>query len=283
MAKHVENRGFLCVRTGGFCKITKQIIPICFGAIFSILTIPAYSTTPPDLPDEATCDENNLNTASGPVDIEATWAPNTIGTTWYSDGVQITGNDVPSGCTYDDDIDLPTNPTKTGYIFTGWRVVPCEIPSTLVSTDGTSYGYKNDSTGQYGANSTHTSDYNLTEDNTWGVTWSNGDKVTGIALCSGQRGDNHVEQWDGTSSDWTSDETTLTNASGEKKYCWCKATHYTANNAQQCSLSSPSWVFRYWFSVSNGRSATSCAFYCAYYCASRIQDNSSFRAAVFGQ
>ena len=171
---------------------------------------------------------------------------------------------------------LPTNPTKEVYEFNGWKIKRCEIPSTDVSNNPNAYGYKNDSTGSYGADNYNTGLFNLTEDNTWGVSWSNGDKVTGVALCSAHSGNNHSLQWGGNSSDWTSDETTLTSATGETKYCWCKATHYTANNAQQCSLSSPAWVFFYAYG-----SAADCARSCAYHCAVTVQGDSGFRLAVF--
>ena len=140
----------------------------------------------------------------------------------------------------------------------------CLIPSSLASTNGLSYGYKDDSTGEYGAASRNTSDYGLTEDNTWGVTWSNGDKVVGESICSQ------------TSGTYATAGTPDTSGSGETEYCWCRATGYTASGESQCSLSSSSWVFEYGFG-----SASDCARHCALYCADDVQYNSDFRGAVF--
>ena len=263
--------------TDSFVKSLKQIGTICFLSI--ILIYPTFATTPTLIPaSDPGCNQAVLNTTEGSAALEAIYTPNTIGTTWYSDGVQLEVDNAATSCTYDTEMTLPTNPTKAGYEFNGWKIrIQCNIPSADVSNNGNAYGYKNDSTGSYGADSYNTGRFNLTEDNTWGVSWSNGDKVTGVALCSAHSGNNHSWQWGGNSSDWTSDETTLTSASGETKYCWCKATHYTANNAQQCSLSSPAWVFAY-----DDGSAADCAIGCALDCALYVRNNSVFRLAVFG-
>ena len=66
-----------------------------------------------------------------------------------------------------------------------------------------------------------------------------------------------------------------TNDTGQ--YCFCQATHYTANNSGQCPLSSPAWVF----DGDNG-SAANCADYCASYCANDVRFYSNIRAAVLG-
>ena len=47
----------------------------------------------------------------------------------------------------------------------------------------------------------------------------------------------------------------------EGRYCWCKTTHYTANGAQQCAFSSPSWVFG-----EDKESSAECAKKCARFC-----------------
>ena len=238
----------------------KQIGTICFTTILSLFISPSYSY----ITNSSNCDEDVLNTTSAPAALEANYSANTINTTWYSNGTALSGDEVPSSCIYDDALTPPTPAARPGYMFGGWTLKPppCLIPSSLASTNGSSGGFK--SGDEWDVN---TSEYGLTEDNTWGVTWSNGDKVTGVALCS---------QTSGTyPNTGTPDET----GSGETQYCWCKATHYTANNAQQCSLSSPAWVFR----IDRG-SAANCATYCAYYCAYAVQYYNSyagFRSAIF--
>ncbi len=221
------------------------------------------------------------NIANGSAALEPDFSANTINTTWYSNGTQLTGNNIPATCTYDAALTPPTPEDRPGYVFAGWRLMPpaCLIPSSLASTAVLSFGYKNDSTDEQGADSSNTSDYGLTEDFTWGVTWSNGDKVVGEAKCSALQGNSHSGQWGGDSADWTATESELTNASGDTKYCWCRATGYIASGAELCSFSSPSWVFATFY-----RSASNCAYSCAYSCAYRVQsnqNNSVFRAAVF--
>ena len=138
----------------------------------------------------------------------------------------------------------------------------------MASTNGLSYGYKDDSTGEYGASSQNTSDYGLTEDNTWGVTWSNGDKVTGEAFCSTTN--------DGKTFGQTGNPGTVGGYAADGQYCWCKATHYTANGGNQCALSSPVWVF-----ILDNGSASNCARNCVGNCARNVQRVSDFRAALF--
>ena len=242
----------------------KQIVPICFTLSFIIF--PNF-TFADNITASSTCTNGVLGTYTGPADIEANFDPNTINTTWYSNGTQLTGNNIPATCTYDNALTPPTPEDRPGYVFGGWSVIvpPCEIPSSLVSNDGGSKGYKNDSTSPFGAYSLNTSDYGLTQDNTWGVTWSNGDKVVGEAICSQ------------TSGTWATAGTPDTTGAGTTKYCWCRATGYIASGSSQCSLSSSSWVFN-----RDRGSADSCAHNCAGNCAGYVYDTSDFRAAVLG-
>ena len=151
----------------------------------------------------------------------------------------------------------------------------CLIPSTDVSTGGNAWAAKSLDGTRDETSGASMATYGITQPGEWGVSWANGDKVKGVALCSARGGNNHNWQWGGDSSDWTAGETELKSLSG--KYCWCKVTHYTANNAEQCSLSSPSWVFEA-DSVMN----TSCATYCARNCASVTNSYLGLRAALFG-
>ena len=315
--------------TDSFYKIKKQIGTICFTAILSILTIPAYST---DLPSGALCNEDNLNTDTGPVDIEVTWEPNTINTTWYSEGTQVSG---PASCTYNAVMTLPSNrPTRSGYTFAGWtlRAQQCNVPSADISTNPTiGYGHDSDicrscvpNEGCGPINCSTVSDLSLHQ---WKTTWANGDVVKGVASCQptapadmlyivsnyGALVNNEMSAEDYLSGyialagqekgaiaqqalqayaqngeqaafaitypqllTMPSNTNFATNSTGQ--YCFCKATHYTANNAQQCSLSSTSWVF-----YTDDHSAAGCAGDCAEYCAHYVQYYSGFRVALFGQ
>ena len=68
-------------------------------------------------------------------------------------------------------------------------------------------------------------------------------ELFGETICSARNGNNHNGQYGGNVSDWTSDETTLTNASGERRYCWCRVTGYKPNGGQMCNANSSVWVF----------------------------------------
>ena len=258
----------------------KQIGTICFLTIFFIS--PTFAddepTTPTLIPaSDPGCNQAVLNTTSGSAALEAIYTANTINTTWYSDGVQLEVDNAATSCTYDTEMTLPTNPTKAGYEFNGWKI-RCLIPSTDVNSIGNAYASKKLKNGSDVTNGGATAEtYSLEQPGEWGLSWENGDKVTGVALCSAHSGSDHNWAWGGDSSDWTAAESTLTSATGETKYCWCKATHYTANTAQQCSLSSPAWVFRHAYG-----SAALCANDCANACATGVRDSSDFRLALFG-
>ena len=241
--------------------LSASIIAIAFA-------LPAFADTPTLIPaTNPGCNQAVLNTTEGSAALEAIYTPNTIGTTWYSDGVQLEVDSAATSCTYDTEMTLPTNPTKAGYEFNGWKIrIPCNIPSTDVSNNGNAYAAKRLNGGTDNTSGGVTAaTYGLEQPGEWGVSWANGDKVTGVVLCS---------QTSGTYlHTGTPDET----GSGETKNCWCKATHYTANNAQQCSLSSPAWVFYY-----GSGSAANCADLCASYCANDVRNGSALRAALFG-
>ena len=69
-------------------------------------------------------------------------------------------------------------------------------------------------------------------------------------------------------------------------YCVCRATHYTANGAQQCALTSP-WIglFAYGaseYSIDSPERARSCAEVCALACALNSANSASLRAAMVG-
>lgn len=153
----------------------------------------------------------------------------------------------------------------------------CLIPSTDVSTGGNAWAAKSLNGVRDETSGASMATYGITQPGEWGISWANGDKAKGVALCSARAGNNHNWQWGGDSSDWTASESTLTGTTGEKKYCWCKVTHYTANNAEQCSLSSPSWVFE-----ADSATNTSCEAYCARNCASVTNGYLGLRAALFG-
>ena len=108
------------------CQAFKQIGTICFAILISFFSIPSFAeniTTSP-----ADCTQPTLSVDTGTANLTAEWEANTIGISWYSDGQKITGDaNAATQCTYDQTFSLPTQPTKTGYTFTGWKVVT--VPS----------------------------------------------------------------------------------------------------------------------------------------------------------
>ncbi len=68
-----------------------------------------------------TCSKNFLNANDNNVaNLIPVFDPNTININWYSVGDTVYET---NQCTYDQPITLPaTNPTRTGYIFSGWRL-----------------------------------------------------------------------------------------------------------------------------------------------------------------
>ena len=105
------------------------------------------------------------------------------------------------------------------------------------------------------------STYGIIEPGQWGVGFSFG-LITGRALCSS------------TNGTYATTGTPDTNSSG--RYCWCRATEYMLTRSNQCSLSSPAWVFTKAYD-----SVASCSYSCAYNCTDKITGDSGLRAVLF--
>ena len=245
---------------------------VLFTSIFALfLATSAWATG--EMPNPANCTESDLGASEGPLNIDLIWEPNTINTTWYSEGVQI--QNAPQSCSYSSTMTLPTAPSRLGYAFAGWtlRVPQCALP-TLDSVDtGTDYGYINgDSPEPYADNALA---YGLTQPQTWGATFVPGN-ITGSAMCSAHIGNNHSYAWGGTSSDWTADTATLTGASGSATYCWCRADAFTPTNGSECEFAPQPWVFNHGFN-----STTDCSETCASECAQSLRGMPGFRDAVY--
>lgn len=91
------------------------------------------------------CVYNTLNTYTGPSTIKANWEANTINLAWYNDDDLMSVQNTANTCSYDGGITLPSsNPTKTGYTFTGWAVSTPTVPSgytqlQYLTSTGTQY------------------------------------------------------------------------------------------------------------------------------------------------
>jgi len=263
-----------------------SIVAPAFGAVGD-KTINAGASNVP-------CTSATLDTPTGPAALEADWTANTIKINWDAKN----GTTIPqTQCVYDDTLNLPTTPTKTGYTFGGWTVkvvsgggqsgpAQCSLSGLDPSIDGIAHLSKNFA-GDYCEyyNSDIDEAIDDCSDNTfsglstgeWQTNFSYG-SVKGTAYCSAKSGNAHKLDWGGNSSDWSATESELTSASGEAKYCWCKVTEYTPDGGEMCVSASESWVFLH----DNG-SPSGCASGCVNSCGSEAHSRDSFRAALFGQ
>ena len=84
-----------------------------------VFTLPVFATGIGS-GSSAPCDNATLSKYTGTADIEINWEPNTIGLKWFNGDQQIAG---PTSCVYDSTLTVPTQPTKLGYTFNGWKVI----------------------------------------------------------------------------------------------------------------------------------------------------------------
>ena len=281
----------------------KQIGTICF--LFLISIFPTFADNEPTLipSSEPGCNQSVLNTTDGSAALEAIYTPNTIGTTWYSDGVQLTVDNAATSCTYDSAMTLPTNPTKAGYEFNGWRLIvpPFNLTTLDPTIHSTSYEYKAISnSNQYNETSSQTSsgaDAAGLNSGEWMATFSYG-TIYGRAYCSslqGGRGDVEDEPYwpSGQSNNWRASNAQVTANPG--KTCWCQVTGYTPQNGTRQNVSSTDWIAfyegklgmilglacnHYWDNDHDMDAAYECETeacfkYCPYFCAWETMDTSS--------
>ena len=286
----------------------KNILPLSIIAIY--LAVPAFAEDTPDISSTddgvGMCVEPVLGTYTGPANLQADWEGNPIDIRWYNNNsLIIPTNTASNGCIYGTahgaatgDLIEPTAPTRTGYTFAGWTIRPqttfsnSALGMSSTGLERWAKGHVVNTTTPYcyhaapGESSATVvacnSDPHLTELSLdeWQMRYdNNGKTLYGMAYCSGKAGDAHSSWPVANRSDWEETNfSNLENASGVKKYCWCKATGYKANSSAvlQGPDSSLSWVFS-----NDYGSAANCAPYCACNCAYFAQNLSAFRAALF--
>ena len=71
----------------------------------------------------APCDNDTLNKYTGTANVEINWEPNTINLNWYDGDTKLTVANNSQTCVYDGTLTVPTQPTKPGYTFNGWKVI----------------------------------------------------------------------------------------------------------------------------------------------------------------
>ncbi len=197
------------------------------------------------------CTNGNISASTG-------WAAGTI-TGNVAVYKNCTGNNIPvyfdsdsSSCNYGSTLTVP-QPTRTGYVFMGWKL--CSLYGLETGSDGIGYGYVDGN-----SNSSNTGEYNLTQTNTFATEFDWG-TIYGEARCSTTSGTTQGQH--GTPS---------TTAGG---YCWCGITSYEGYE-DQCTISHPNWVYI------DEPGQIDCENVCALNCAEGIQNSSEFREAAFG-
>ena len=230
--------------------------------------------------DSPTCDESVLNASNGTANLEINWEPNVIPLRWYSGNTLLEPENNDDTCTYDGVLNRPTNPTREGYNFAGWRVRPTmdfsTIPTNVNGPECWSKGWVGNANycyyGAAGGNQQNVacnSDITYTELQTyeWKIRFNHGD-LYGMAKCSTE-GEGLNQGMVGNS--------TINNTAGQ--YCWCKATGYKPNNSD--IIYGPSnemlWV---WRNNLNNNTPYGCLQNCAAHCAYAIKGWPGFRTTV---
>ena len=215
ICQHAETRRKLHTHTHTHTgnRLLSQIFQnLIFSTISILLCANVYADTTDIAANAATsnCTNTITGTYSGTTNFEAKWTPKNITLNWYNGDTQITpSNNAANNCTYDGALTIPSNPpSKTGYVFAGWKVKQCKIPSDLVNS-----------------NSGYTDMYEVGK-----LIYSGIGKVQFDRKCSNTNG---TYATPGTPSD--------TNG----RYCWCAATAWIPDGGNQCNISNPVWVFRY--------------------------------------
>ena len=256
---------------------------------------------------DASCDNTTLETYSGTANVEINWIPNTIQTRWYNGNTLIdTTNTDATSCVYDDVLNRPTNPTRTGYTFTGWTVRPEMDFSTLNFNDSIVDYYYHTTSHSVNAPSVNNSFNSGDGDNCmfthgmgdrlyescydeanygdlqlyeWKINFYDNSTIYGTGKCSAQSGNNNNDTWNNASSNWRATYSELESASGDKQYCWCQLTGYKPNNSDTMYGPNKSlpWIFAF-----TRPSSSSCLSGCAMWCSAKFISYSGLRNAMLG-
>jgi len=170
----------------------------------------------------------------------AQWDTNIVYLKWYktdTDTQQYTDGNPTTSCQYGVGTisPLPTQPTRTGYSFAGWKVTGWECDLSVI--DATING------------NSHNSSYGTVE-GTWSADFSYG-RLSGESKC--------IEQ---NAAPTGTCATTGTKAQIDAAcyWCYCKLTNYTSTGGSQCNVSTTSWQLYGYFT---GSCSDSCANFCA--------------------
>ena len=220
----------------------------------------------------APCTNNTLETYSGNSNLSADWQPNEIKLKWYNNNTLLDVQSSANTCVYDGILTIPqTAPTRTGYTFAGWTVIPEYDFSTLPTNETGLEAYGTGDSGYhvcYKRGSIKEGDACRTEDFIdgfndldtleWKTIFSWG-TIYGMSMCSSTTGTESGES--GTPS------------ATDGQYCWCKATGYIPNNENtKYSPKRSGWVY-------NSNAGSICKWVCAGRCA--LWQGASFLTGLF--
>jgi len=256
----------------------KQFLILCLSIVFAM---PLLASGIDANATDASCDNTTLETYSGTANVEINWIPNTIQTRWYDGNTLIdTTNTDATSCVYDDVLNRPTNPTRTGYTFTGWTMRPeIDFATTIPldvngnerfakrvgNRDNICKYYIKTSNGSAVAVSCDSDDFKELRGYEWKVKFNHG-TLYGMARCSitsgefGQIGNPVIE-------------------SGE--YCWCKATGYRTINSDIINAPSSTLPWVFYSSGSCAVGEAGCRSDCANVCGNSAFVSRSFRVTLF--
>ena len=288
---------------------------LLLSSIIAMFAVPAFADTVTTLPNNAVCNETNLGTSSGAADIEVVWEPNTINTTWYSNGTQLSGNGVPATCTYNTPILPPTPAPRAGYVFGGWALRAPASPllslnasiaptdASVINLDGTTQG-------------SSAATYGLTQAGTAALHFSYGDIYVEASCNESYAGD--IDENDARFQSLVDsaqqieeqyNNGLITEAEMERQLdrlqilmvnilqvpsstfsrsvtgpnCWCRVYGYKPSGGQMQTLNSSAW-FSTIDKGSDGRNNSSCAQQCLYEaCIDNFQRSSDWREMQYGQ
>lgn len=251
---------------------------IIVSVIIMLTTLPVFASG--INANSATCNNSTLQTYTGTSNLSANWTPNTINITWYNDDTQFASNSCTYGgaLTMPNSIPQKTGYTFVGWRVRQTASGICGLTSSAIDLNVSSgYSYDDYTSGtdkcyyippiseytEIPCSNTNISDLGPQE---WKVNSVNG-TYKGIASCNntdpGSDGyEDEVEEEIMTQleneeiteeqamnllfyrvhSHYSAPANTFTGAETGGAVCWCKATGFTPNGDNQCSLSTLSWI-----------------------------------------
>jgi hypothetical protein len=229
------------------------------GFLTIALSCPAFATGISASDTTADCDNSTLGTYQGESTLQAQWNANTINLDFYDGETKLSSGT----CTYDGGIELPEDPTKTGYEFDGWRVcaaTPQPQPEQCFMNlsgipDFADVSDFSNRAGYYRGGSFQGNSYvvsvlqQINNPNLSGILMGNNENDAVIFLmqarCSDTDADTHNGQYGCDTDDWIAQTSQLTELSGtdtDHGNCWCQLNGVATMSGQVYQDNLSYWV-----------------------------------------